>query len=203
MCTVFMNVLHFAVRWSSRQRQCPTCHPLQGQRKLGSSRHASAQSAGLVFWTLKTVQCMQPSSPLNQTDSEHIIYLFCLTRRLWAPSWSFLKFHSHSCNDLCGYPFHLTADLWKISKVRTICRNIPWPVIREMCNDYSVCKNHSFWQFILKCEWRHLDLKKVCTCEVRKTNTLASLKTPIHSHEKKETAKGINTWPERLVVTGK
>lgn len=100
MCTVFMNMLHFTVRWSSRQRQCPTCHPLQGQRKLGSSRHASAQSAGLVFWTLKTVQCMEPGSSLKQTNSEHIIYLFCLTRRLWAPSWSFLKFHSHSCNDL-------------------------------------------------------------------------------------------------------
>lgn len=32
----------------------------------------------LFFWTLKTVQCMKPSSPLNQTNSEHIVYLFCL-----------------------------------------------------------------------------------------------------------------------------
>lgn len=53
MCTVFMNMLHFAVRWESRKQQCPTCHLLQGQRKLGSSLHASVQSAGLVFWTLK------------------------------------------------------------------------------------------------------------------------------------------------------
>lgn len=78
MCTVFMNMLHFAVRWESRKQQCPTCHLLQGQRKLGSSLHASVQSAGSVFWTLKTVQCMKPSSPLNQTNSEHIVYLFCL-----------------------------------------------------------------------------------------------------------------------------
>lgn len=144
MCTVLMKILHFAVTWSARKWQFPTCHHLQAQKKFGSSLHASALSAGLAFWTPLMVLYMQPCSLLNQMKPGHIIYFCCLNQRTVSLQLErFLKHHNNFSNDLSGYSFHLIAGFWKNKQSKEQwLRNIPLPVIRKICNNYSFCKNH-------------------------------------------------------------
>lgn len=145
------------------------------------------------FLNPQMVQYMQLSSPLNQTNPGHIIYICCLNRRTVSLQLeSILKCCSHFCSDLSGYSFHLTAIVRKNKQGKEQFGNIPSPRIRKICINYSVCKKHSSCQFIFRYELRQLDLEKVYTCELRKTNALASLKTHIHSHEEKD-CKRINS----------